>query len=231
MVTTGIGFRGWMEAADGWGLGEALREELAGAELLARGPEGAGCDPRLRAARAVVARLGVGERGTRQASGARPHRGAHRRPAARRAAPRRGGRPGRGRSGFPWSCPTARGSGRSCASCAASCRRGGAACCRSPDTGWSFGVAPPSWTGGSWRCRRHRWPCSGHWPPSPAGRSREDLQPALPRDGSDTHAVEMAVTRLRALLGDPRIVATVVKRGYRLAYEPEWLADSCLGME
>jgi len=34
VVTTGIGFRGWMEAADGWGLGEALRGELAGAERL-----------------------------------------------------------------------------------------------------------------------------------------------------------------------------------------------------
>lgn len=42
MVTTGIGFRGWMEAADGWGLGEALREELTGAELLARGPKARG---------------------------------------------------------------------------------------------------------------------------------------------------------------------------------------------
>jgi uroporphyrinogen-III synthase len=34
--------------------------------------------------------------------------------------------------------------------------------------------------------------------------------------GGDTHAVEMAVTRLRAALGAP-VVETVVKRGYRLA--------------
>ena len=51
--------------------------------------------------------------------------------------------------------------------------------------------------------------------------SRPQLCTSLPRDGSDAHAVEMAVTRLRGLLGNPRIVQTVVKRGYRLAYEPE----------
>ena len=42
VATTGIGFRGWMEAADGWGLGEPLRACLAGAELLARGPKAKG---------------------------------------------------------------------------------------------------------------------------------------------------------------------------------------------
>jgi uroporphyrinogen-III synthase len=42
VATTGIGFRGWMEAADGWGLGEALRARLAGAELLVRGPKAKG---------------------------------------------------------------------------------------------------------------------------------------------------------------------------------------------
>lgn len=31
VATTGIGFRGWMEAADGWGEGEALRGALAAA--------------------------------------------------------------------------------------------------------------------------------------------------------------------------------------------------------
>ena len=39
VATTGIGFRGWMEAADGWGLGEQLRARLGAAELLARGPK------------------------------------------------------------------------------------------------------------------------------------------------------------------------------------------------
>jgi len=43
---------------------------------------------------------------------------------------------------------------------------------------------------------------------------RPDLITALP-GGGDGHAVEMAVTRLRAALGAP-VVETVVKRGYRL---------------
>ncbi|MCW2667660.1 MAG: putative transcriptional regulator [Frankiales bacterium] len=42
VATTGIGFRGWMQAADGWGLGEALRAQLARAELLPRGPKAKG---------------------------------------------------------------------------------------------------------------------------------------------------------------------------------------------
>lgn len=42
VATTGIGFRGWMEAADGWGLGEQLRECFGRSELLARGPKAKG---------------------------------------------------------------------------------------------------------------------------------------------------------------------------------------------
>lgn len=42
IATTGIGFRGWMEAADGWGLGEPLRAQFAKAELLVRGPKAKG---------------------------------------------------------------------------------------------------------------------------------------------------------------------------------------------
>ena len=49
--------------------------------------------------------------------------------------------------------------------------------------------------------------------------SRRDLLAALPGAGSDTHAVETAVLRLRTALGDKNIVATVVKRGYRLAID------------
>ncbi|GAA4749542.1 uroporphyrinogen-III synthase [Modestobacter marinus] len=45
--------------------------------------------------------------------------------------------------------------------------------------------------------------------------SRADLLGEL-SGGGDAHAVEMAVTRLRAALGAP-VVQTVVKRGYRLA--------------
>lgn len=42
VATTGIGFRGWMEAADGWGLGEPLRAQMERAELLVRGPKAKG---------------------------------------------------------------------------------------------------------------------------------------------------------------------------------------------
>ncbi|BDY28834.1 MULTISPECIES: uroporphyrinogen-III synthase [Mycolicibacterium] len=49
--------------------------------------------------------------------------------------------------------------------------------------------------------------------------SRFDLLGALPGSGTDTHAVETAVLRLRTALGDKNIVSTVVKRGYRLAVD------------
>ncbi len=55
--------------------------------------------------------------------------------------------------------------------------------------------------------------------------SRTDLLGALPGSGTDTHAVETAVLRLRTALGDKNIVLTVVKRGYRLAVDDE-LADA-----
>lgn len=46
--------------------------------------------------------------------------------------------------------------------------------------------------------------------------SRAELLETLPRS-ADGHAVEMAIARLRSGLGDPRIIRTVTKRGYRLA--------------
>jgi uroporphyrinogen-III synthase len=49
--------------------------------------------------------------------------------------------------------------------------------------------------------------------------ARRDLLNALPGCGTDTHAVETAVLRLRTALGDKQIVSTVVKRGYRLAVD------------
>lgn len=49
--------------------------------------------------------------------------------------------------------------------------------------------------------------------------SRRELLAALPGSGTDTHAVETAVLRLRTALGDKQIVSTVVKRGYRLAID------------
>ncbi|MDQ4085483.1 MAG: uroporphyrinogen-III synthase [Actinomycetota bacterium] len=42
LATTGIGFHGWCEAADGWGLGEQLLGALRGATVLARGPKTVG---------------------------------------------------------------------------------------------------------------------------------------------------------------------------------------------
>ncbi|NHC43650.1 uroporphyrinogen-III synthase [Motilibacter aurantiacus] len=63
--------------------------------------------------------------------------------------------------------------------------------------------------------------------------SRADLLRAIARStggsavGIDEHAVESAVTRLRSALGDSRCIQTVVKRGYRLAYDPPHLRDAC----
>ncbi|HEV2375113.1 MAG TPA: uroporphyrinogen-III synthase [Streptosporangiaceae bacterium] len=42
VATTGIGFRGWLEAAEGWGEGDRLRAVLGQATLLARGPKACG---------------------------------------------------------------------------------------------------------------------------------------------------------------------------------------------
>jgi uroporphyrinogen-III synthase len=53
--------------------------------------------------------------------------------------------------------------------------------------------------------------------------SRTELLAALPR-GSDEHAVEMAVARLRSALGGAEFVQTVVKRGYRLRLDPPEVA-------
>jgi uroporphyrinogen-III synthase len=38
VACTGIGLRGWLEAAEGWGLSEALKTAVSGAYLIARGP-------------------------------------------------------------------------------------------------------------------------------------------------------------------------------------------------
>jgi uroporphyrinogen-III synthase len=42
LITTGIGLRSWLEAAEGWGLGEPLLARLAATEVLARGPKARG---------------------------------------------------------------------------------------------------------------------------------------------------------------------------------------------
>lgn len=50
--------------------------------------------------------------------------------------------------------------------------------------------------------------------------ARGDLLRALPGSGSDEHAVETAMARLRTALGAPKLIQTVVKRGYRLSLDP-----------
>ncbi|WP_037065333.1 uroporphyrinogen-III synthase [Pseudonocardia acaciae] len=49
--------------------------------------------------------------------------------------------------------------------------------------------------------------------------ARAELLRALPGGGDDEHAVETAMARLRSALGEPALVRTVVKRGYRLALD------------
>ena len=50
---------------------------------------------------------------------------------------------------------------------------------------------------------------------TPSVVRRRDLQQSLP-EGTDDHALEVAISRLRQALGVPGLVTTVVKRGYRL---------------
>jgi uroporphyrinogen-III synthase len=42
IAMTGIGFRGWLEAAEGWGMADALRATLGQAKIIARGPKPCG---------------------------------------------------------------------------------------------------------------------------------------------------------------------------------------------
>ncbi|MBU2665201.1 uroporphyrinogen-III synthase [Actinoplanes bogorensis] len=42
VATTGFGFRGWLEAAEGWGQGDELRAVLGRARIIARGPKPCG---------------------------------------------------------------------------------------------------------------------------------------------------------------------------------------------
>ncbi|GAA4405345.1 uroporphyrinogen-III synthase [Tsukamurella soli] len=42
IATTGIGFRGWIEAAEGWGVAESLLASLGGARVISRGPKATG---------------------------------------------------------------------------------------------------------------------------------------------------------------------------------------------
>ncbi|MCQ8192218.1 uroporphyrinogen-III synthase [Streptomyces rugosispiralis] len=57
--------------------------------------------------------------------------------------------------------------------------------------------------------------------------ARSELLRSLPGAGRDEHAVETAMARLRTALGSPKLIQTVVKRGYRLALDPS--ADTKYG--
>lgn len=59
--------------------------------------------------------------------------------------------------------------------------------------------------------------------------SRADLLRALPGAGRDEHAVETAMARLRGALGAPKLIQTVVKRGYRLSLDPHADTDKYSG--
>jgi uroporphyrinogen-III synthase len=61
--------------------------------------------------------------------------------------------------------------------------------------------------------------------------SRADLLDSLSGHGQDEHAVEVTIARLRTALDEPRMIQTVVKRGYRLAYEPHVDTDDGAGCD
>jgi uroporphyrinogen-III synthase len=60
---------------------------------------------------------------------------------------------------------------------------------------------------------------------------RGELLSVLPGNGDDTRAVDTAVLRLRTALGDKNIIATVVKRGYRLALDDIDAVETQSGVE
>lgn len=303
VATTGIGFRGWMEAADGWGLGEAVRDRLAAGVVLARGPKARGA---VRAAGLVDAWSPPSE----SSSEVLEHLLAHDLD-GRRVVVQQHGEPlpdvvdalrtaGADVVEVPvyrWAPPadvaplerlveaiaarqvdavtfTSAPAAASLLAVAGGTGRGDdvrvaladdvAAACVGPVT-----AAPLERLGvttvqpqrarlgalvrtvedhlGHARARRLRvagadLEVRGHvalvdgrpvaLSPAPMAMlralsrrpgqvlPRSSLVRVLPGDGNDEHAVEMAVGRLRAALGVPRMVQTIVKRGYRLAYDP-----------
>ncbi|GHJ36491.1 uroporphyrinogen-III synthase [Streptomyces sp. TS71-3] len=302
IATTAIGFRGWVEAADGWGLGEGLLDRLRGVELLARGPKVKGAvravglteewSPASESMAEVLDRLlaqGVeGRRIAVQLHG-EPLPGFV-------ESLRAGGAEVVGVPVYRWMPPAdlapvdrlldatvARGVDAltfTSAPAAASLLRRAEdrgmlpavldalghdvlAACVGPVTATPLQahgvdtVQPDRFRLGplvQLLCQElparvralpvagHRLEIRGHAvlvdgvlrPVPPAGMAllralarrpgwvvgRADLLRALPGAGRDEHAVETAMTRLRAALGAPRLIQTVVKRGYRLALDP-----------
>ncbi|NGO81241.1 uroporphyrinogen-III synthase [Streptomyces sp. YC504] len=302
VATTAIGFRGWVEAADGWGIGEDLLSRLRGVELLARGPKVKGAiraaglteswSPASESMAEVLDRLldegVVGRRVALQLHG-EPLPGFI-------EALRAGGAEVVGVPVYRWMPPEdltpvdrlldavlARGVDAltfTSAPAAASlltraAERGQEAdllaalehevlpACVGPVTALPLQaqgvttVSPERFRLGplvqllcvELPARSRTLPIAGHQlqirghaalvdgdlrPIPPAGMallralarrpgwvvSRADLLRALPGAGRDEHAVETAMARLRAALGVPKVIQTVVKRGYRLALDP-----------
>ena len=298
--TTAVGFRGWLEAADGWGLGQALRAQLAGAEIVARGPKVRGAirtagltetwAPQSESMGEVLDRLLARDlRGVRivvqlhgeplhdavdalRAAGAQvttvpvyrwtlPEDVA---PAERlveqiesgevdavtfTSAPavagllevsdRAGRREGMLAALRAGVVPVAIGP-----VCAAPLERAGVAAvlpdrARLANLARAVAQEVPARRALRLDVRERRIDLRGHavlldgrlidLPPVPRAllralaaapghvRSREELAAVVPGDASAAHAVDVAIARLRALLGDATLVQTVVKRGYRLA--------------
>ncbi|PRH80124.1 uroporphyrinogen-III synthase [Streptomyces solincola] len=302
VATTAIGFRGWLEAADGWGFGERLHERLAGARVLARGPKVKG----------AVRAAGLTEQWSPSSDSMAEvlDRLLAQDPAGRRIALQLHGEPLPGfvealrAAGadvvvvpvYRWeppadlhpldrlvdavaartldavtftSAPAAaslltRAEGRGLRDeVLAALRDGVLAACVGPVTAGPLAargipvVRPERFRLGPLvqavcrelpaRCRPlpvagRQVEVRGHAavvdgelrPVPPAGMallrvlarrpgwvvSRADLLRALPGAGRDEHAVETAMARLRAALGAPELIQTVVKRGYRLAVAP-----------
>jgi uroporphyrinogen-III synthase len=302
VATTAIGFRGWIEAADGWGLGEALLERLRGARLLARGPKVKGAvraaglteewSPSSESMAEVLDRLlGEGVEGRRIAVQL------HGEPLPGFVeALRAGGAEVVGVPVYRWMPPedlgpldrlldavVSRGldavtftSAPAAASLLSRAEERGLVpellaalrhdvlpACVGPVTALPLQargvdtVQPERFRIGPLvqllcqelpgRARAlpvagHRVEIRGHAvlvdgalrPVPPAGMallralsrrpgwvvSRAELLRTLPGTGRDEHAVETAVARLRTALGAPKLIQTVVKRGYRLALDP-----------
>lgn len=302
VVTTGIGFRGWVEAAHGWGLGDALLTALRGATLLSRGPKSRGAvraagltdawSPTSESSAEVLEHLLAGDlQGVRVAVqlhgqplpdfvGALRCAGAQVVPVPvyRWVMPENltpldrllGLVLDRGVDAVSFtSAPAAAGVLNRAHQLGIlepllqRLRRDVLAACVGPITAGPLvahgvpTVQPERFRIGALvrtltevlPARAPRWPVAGHIlelrrhaavvdgvlravPPTPlallrllAARPGQVLPRArlllvMPMARDDEHAVETAVARLRAALGNPGMVRTVVKRGYRLALDP-----------
>lgn len=302
VATTGIGFRGWVEAADGWGLGEDLLAALGSGQLLARGPKARGAirasgladawsPPSESSAEVLEYLLEPGVAGLRiavQLHGeplpdvveALQFAGAEviEVPVYRWAPPADIAPMDRLTDAALAGCldVLAFTSAPAAASLLARAAKRGVgdelvAAMRGPVLALCVGpvtaapleavdiptVAPQrSRLGAMVRrleaeipARVRTLPIAGHWlevrghavlvdgalqSVPPAGMAliralahrpgrvvtRADLLRALPGGGDDEHAVETAMARLRTALGEPKLVQTIVKRGYRLALDP-----------